>query len=122
MVSNSSQQELYTGCVKWFNSKTGFGFITVINDCDYKNMDVFVHHTSINVSDKTYKYLVQGEYVEFNIQKLENTSDKKHEVQAVNIRGIFNNDLMCETRNKNNQQSNNFTTIRKSRPRVSVSS
>ena len=111
--------DTYVGCVKWFNNKTGFGFITVINDCEHKTRDVFVHHSSIKVNDKTYKYLVQGEYVEFNLQRIEDKEDKKHDIQAVNIRGILGNDLMCETRNKNNINSNTFTTVRKNKPRTS---
>ena len=30
----------YTGKVKWFNNKSGYGFITVINDSDLKNKDI----------------------------------------------------------------------------------
>ena len=46
---------------------------------------------------------MQGEYVEFGVQKMENKHD--HEHQAVNITGILNGDLMCETRFKNKDLS-----------------
>lgn len=124
MSDNTLNTQTYTGCVKWFNNKTGFGFITIINDCEYKGKDIFTHHSSINVSDKIYKYLVQGEYVDFNIQRLKTSPENKHELQAINIRGILGNFLMCETKHLNNVQSNkneNFTNVRKPRTRISSS-
>lgn len=79
------------GCVKWFNNKTGYGFITASD-----GTDVFVHHNAINVTSKQYKYLVQGEYVEF--EYIDSTK-KNHKVQAGNVTGINQQKLMCETRN-----------------------
>ena len=35
--------------------------------------DVFVHHTGVNVASEQYKYLVQGEYVNFSVKKTDNT-------------------------------------------------
>jgi cold shock CspA family protein len=99
MLSSSNSNKL-VGNVKWFNNKSGFGFITVMSESPNKGQDIFVHHSSINVKDDLYKYLVQGEYVEFDIQKME---DKAHENQAVSITGIFKGDLMCETRSKNKE-------------------
>lgn len=83
------------GCVKWFNSKAGYGFIhTLSNDTD-----VFVHHSTITTQTKDlYKTLVQGEYVEFDLAHVE--SDK-HELQATNVTGIQGGKLMCETRHEN---------------------
>jgi cold shock CspA family protein len=85
---------IYHGRVKWFNNKTGYGFISVTSG-DRSGTDLFVHHTSIDVADMQYKYLVQGEYVEFEIINAE-TSD--HEYQTRNVRGISGGKLMCETR------------------------
>jgi CspA family cold shock protein len=83
-----------TGKVKWFNNKVGFGFITAV-DGDLKDKDIFVHYSSINVPDEQYKYLVQGEYVEFELT----ASDKsEHEFHAMNISGVKGGSLMCETR------------------------
>ena len=95
------QNDVTTGNVKWFNNKSGFGFITALNN-DMKGQDIFVHHTSIDVNGDLYKYLVQGEYVEFDVQKMDS---KDHEHQAINITGIKNGDLMCETRFKNKDLS-----------------
>ena len=74
-----------TGCVKWFNNKTGFGFITIIKG-EHLDQDIFVHHTGINVSSEQYRYLVRGEYVELDIEE---TSDDKHKFKAYCIaRGL----------------------------------
>ena len=85
-----------TGRVKWFNNKAGYGFITVTDtDQDKNGSDIFVHHSSIGVLNQQYKYLVQGEYVNFNLVKTEND---KHEYQAADVSGINGGKLMCETR------------------------
>ena len=85
-----------TGRVKWFNNKAGYGFITV-TDGSRSGTDIFTHHSSIISSSQQYKYLVQGEYVEF---ALSNTQNSNHEFQASNISGIKGGKLMCETRNE----------------------
>ena len=82
------------GRVKWFNNKAGYGFITLTGETE---KDVFVHHSSIQVGNEQYKYLVQGEYVEFNLE----TSSGAHEYQAGEVRGIQGGKLMCETRREN---------------------
>jgi CspA family cold shock protein len=90
----SSSSERFTGRVKWFNNKAGYGFITV-TDGPKSGTDVFVHHSSIKVVSEQYKYLVQGEYVDFN---LSNTKTGNHEYQAGEVCGIKGGQLMCETR------------------------
>jgi CspA family cold shock protein len=92
LVTNTSERLI--GSVKWFNNKSGYGFITVV-DGENSGKDIFVHHTTINVSNQQYKYLVQGEYVEFSIVKVENST---HEYQAAQVSGIRGGKLMCETR------------------------
>lgn len=103
MSGSVCEQNNLTGVVKWFNNKSGYGFITVLSEGDLKGKDIFSHHSSIIVKLDLYKYLVQGEYVEFNVSKLEKKADdnSSHEVQAVSIKGIMSGDLMCETRHKN---------------------
>lgn len=83
-----------TGRVKWFNSKAGFGFITV-TEGDSAGNDIFVHHTSLSVTNDQYRYLLEGEYVEFTISEV---ASGKHNVQASNVKGIKGGKLMCETR------------------------
>ena len=97
-MSNSHEETSITGRVKWFNNKAGYGFIT-ITDGDRVGTDVFVHHTRVVVESEQYKYLVQGEYVQFELSNLED--DEKHEFQASNVRGVRGGKLMCETRNDN---------------------
>lgn len=92
--TSSSLVERILGRVKWFNNKAGYGFITV-NDGERAGTDIFVHHSGIQVSNEQYKYLVQGEYVEFEIT---NTPGAVHEFQAGLVSGIKNGKLMCETR------------------------
>jgi CspA family cold shock protein len=90
----SSSSERFTGRVKWFNNKAGYGFITV-TDGPKSGTDVFVHHSSIKVDSEQYKYLVQGEYVDFS---LSDTKTQDHEFQAGEVCGIKGGKLMCETR------------------------
>lgn len=91
-VSPSAQRT--TGRVKWFNGKAGYGFITATTG-DNSGVDVFVHHSGLVVSNQQYRYLVQGEYVEFQMNALEGST---HRYQAVDVSGIGRGMLMCETR------------------------
>jgi CspA family cold shock protein len=93
---SDSSAEKFTGRVKWFNNKAGYGFITV-TDGPKSGSDVFVHHSSVKVDAEQYKYLVQGEYIEFSLATVVND---KHECQATNVSGIKGGKLMCETRNE----------------------
>ena len=93
---SDSSIEKFTGRVKWFNNKAGYGFITV-TDGPKSGSDVFVHHSSIKVDSEQYKYLVQGEYIEF---ALSTVASDKHECQATDVSGINGGKLMCETRNE----------------------
>ena len=94
--SDSSSSEKFTGRVKWFNNKAGYGFVTV-TDGSKSGSDVFIHHSAIKVDAEQYKYLVQGEYVEFTLATVEGG---KHEFQAGEVCGIKGGKLMCETRNE----------------------
>lgn len=87
-----------SGMVKWFNNKSGFGFITVCSECEFEKKDIFVHYSSIRVSNPQYKYLVQGEYVDFTLIQ---PKDSKHEYQATDVTGIMGGNIMCETQRLN---------------------
>jgi cold shock CspA family protein len=97
--SSSIINNRLTGRVKWFNNKTGFGFITALEG-DHKDSDVFVHHSTIKVAQDQYRYLVLGEYVEFELSKIVDSSNK-HEFQAANVTGVKGGKLICETRWEN---------------------
>ena len=75
------------GRVKWFNNKSGYGFISTLGE---DSKDIFAHYSGIRgyTADRTegkfqYKYLIQGEYVEFTLDKMED--DGKHEFKAVDV-------------------------------------
>ena len=103
-VPVTNAQDVLTGRVKWFNNKSGFGFITV-TDGPILGSDIFVHHSVIKVDSEQYKYLVQGEYVEFNLVE---TQDSKHTCQASNVSGIKGGKLMCETRREFREARNSY--------------
>ena len=110
-VTTSSTVDRLIGRVKWFNNKAGYGFITV-TDGPQSGSDVFVHHSAVGVSSEQYRYLIQGEYVEFS---LSNVQRSNHQYQASSVRGIKGGKLMCETRNEyrvtmNTHNSSNSST------------
>ena len=97
--SGTSAPVRLTGRVKWFNNKTGFGFISVVGGNDqYKDAsEVFVHHSAVTVSQEQYRYLVEGEYVEFTVVT---TDTGDHKFQAGDVRGVKGGKLFCETRHE----------------------
>ena len=94
--STVTSSDRFIGRVKWFNNKAGYGFVTV-TDGPKAGSDIFVHHSSIKVDAQQYKYLVQGEYVEFGLSAV---SSGDHEFQASDVSGIKGGKLMCETRHE----------------------
>ena len=86
-----------TGSVKWFNNKAGYGFVTVKGG-DHDGKDVFAHYSAIKVADDQFRYLVQGEYIEFELTKDESG---KHDFVVSNISGIKGGSLMCEVQKAN---------------------
>lgn len=113
----------YNGRVKWFNN--GYGFITINEkndvhkqvekkedsenkeETEQQTKDIFVHHNSIYVETNQYKYLVQGEYVEFDIAPAEKEG-LKYDFQAKNVTGINGGKLLCETRREYNLEQNKY--------------
>jgi len=121
----------YNGRVKWFNN--GYGFITINEHKDtnkqednsnqedndnkedndnqeekgQQTKDIFVHHNSIYVETNQYKYLVQGEYVEFDVAPSEKECTK-YDFQAKNVTGINGGKLLCETRREYNLEQNKY--------------
>jgi len=93
-------ENVLTGRVKWFNNKSGYGFVTVVLSKEDESLigkDVFAHHSSVIVSQEQFRYLVQGEYVEFTM--IETTNEKSdHKFQTSNLKGVGGGLLMCETR------------------------
>jgi cold shock CspA family protein len=85
------------GRVKWFNTKAGYGFITLVDAVTKEERDVFVHHSELQVTQSQYKYLVQGEYVDCVLAPIEKDG---HSEQATQVCGVNGGKLMCETRNE----------------------
>jgi cold shock protein len=90
--ASAGSAERFTGRVKWFNGKAGYGFITA--SVRGEEQDVFVHHSGIKPSVEQYRYLVQGEYVSFMLSKAEDGE----KTIAVDVHGADGGKLMCETR------------------------
>ena len=76
VFSESRQQKMVTGTVKWFNDAKGFGFLTQ----DGGGEDVFCHHTAIQADG--FRTLSEGQKVEFEV----NRGPKG--LQAANVRAI----------------------------------
>ena len=72
----SSQEQMATGTVKWFNDAKGFGFITQDNGGE----DVFCHHTAIQAQG--FRTLAEGQKVEFDVAK------GPKGLQAANVRPV----------------------------------
>jgi CspA family cold shock protein len=98
-MSTQESSQRILGQVKWFNNKAGYGFITV-SEGDHSGKDIFIHFTAIRVTGQ-YKYLSQGEYVEFVLDK---SNSEVHELQATDVSGVKGGKLMCEIRRNTQQQ------------------
>lgn len=88
-MNNDTQR--YLAMVKWFNTKSGFGFMTLLNH-EQSPKDVFVHITNLVVDGSVYRMLYSGEYVECSL-----SSDANGKEQATQVTGVVKGPLMCET-------------------------
>jgi len=102
VVMEGTQRHI--GRVKWFNNKNGFGFI------NYNGGDIFVHHSALVVQENQFKYLVEGEYVEFTSEK---RTDEPERHSATDVTGPNRGILMCETRNERSEVYNDNRSTRK---------
>ncbi len=112
-MSDTDRDTTYVGQVKWFNNKAGYGFITLLGDTlglQLNNEDVFVHHTALTTQENNYKYLIEGEYVWFN---KEETTKNNHNFQATNVTGCFSSKLLCEVRQSNRNNNDEWKTVKK---------
>ena len=73
--------------VKWFNPRSGYGFVT---DC-VSNKDIFVHHSALNTKTEVYHTLNKGEYVEYTLHV-----DQTGKETAVDVSGVMGGPLQCE--------------------------
>lgn len=114
-VIDEQNNDRVIGQVKWFNTKTGYGFITA-REGEHIGKDIFTHYSSVRVKDTQYKYLVQGEYVELSIVR---STAGQHEYQSADVSGVRGGGLMCETRLQNSQiERENPAPVRKYKTRT----
>jgi cold shock CspA family protein len=71
-----------TGCVKWFNSQKGFGFITPANGA---GEDLFVHQSAIKANG--FRTLAENETVEYDVV------EEDGKLKAINVTGPEGGDV-----------------------------
>ena len=80
------------GSVKFFDTKKGWGFITVLSQgVDQSNTEVFVHFSNLNVGENGYKRLFPGEYVSFSIGK-----NKQGQDTCIDVTGVMGGPLLAD--------------------------
>jgi len=80
------------GSVKFFDTKKGWGFITVLTqDLPQSNSEVFVHFSNVNVQEDSYKRLFPGEYVSFSMGKSDRGKDT-----CIDVCGIMGGPLLTD--------------------------
>ena len=84
------QDERIQGRVKWFNKNNGIGFIRNLAT----QQDIFVHHSELAPKTDCFRFLTEGEYVEYS----EGPATQPHSTQAKQVTGIAGNELLCEVR------------------------
>jgi len=106
---------MYVGQVKWFDRKKGYGFITELEN----NSDIFVHYTQISGQSEDFRYLIAGEYVQFEIHSLQDINElsdvvldnSNHLRIACQVSGIKGGKLMYQINTE--QQKENVQTSEK---------
>ena len=78
------------GRVKWFSKPKGFGFITIINDCEHNGTEAFCHFS--NIMSDNYKILFPGEFVSCNVTQ----NNKDGRIGCFNVRGIKGYPLLTD--------------------------
>ena len=90
--AQTEQATRHQSSVKWFNPRTGYGFLTDLKTSE----DIFVHHKGIKVDSDVYRTLITGEYVCYDL-----SSDNSGKKLAVNVTGIADGPLMCQRPRQN---------------------
>lgn len=102
-MDDHNDDEIYTGQVKFFNPRKGFGFITydVFRNPSEEREDIFVHATNLSPyyqnGDKN--WLMDGEYVEFKLE------DSEKGLKAVDVTGLNGGKLMMDIRSARSYRS-----------------
>ena len=102
----SCENRRRVGFVKWFNKKSGYGFIKVLGP-EINHDDVFVHFSNLRGANiDGFRYLTKGEYIEFLLSP---STNPKHEFFATDVTGIYQGHLMCDFLVHHNNNNNNST-------------
>ena len=82
------------GIVKWYDRTKKYGFIRSMVNGD----ELFVHCRDLNTKSATDRFLVAGEYVEYEKICVDGQPrTDKNEFKAINVKGVCGGPLMCET-------------------------
>lgn len=100
MPEEAPEHQRFIGRVKWFNNKNGYGFLT------WEGGDMFVHHSALVVPENQFKYLVEGEYVEFKPASRDG-DDENARKTASDVTGPLRGPLMCQTRTERRDRAAN---------------
>lgn len=103
MSDYDAKESKVTGHVKWFNTKSGYGFIKKDSD----GADVFVHHSSITATNSN--SLADGEEVQFDV--IEGAKG----LEARNVSGPGGGDVVGGK--PSFQQNDNRSNMRRGGPR-----
>lgn len=87
-----------TGIIKWFSNRKGYGFITLDENDESNENDVFVHYSAIEGEDFEYKTLYEGDKVKFEIVE----GDKGP--QAENVKVIEKAEREQQQKQQNSEQ------------------
>lgn len=104
-IKMTSEKNRYIATVKWFNSKSGYGFLSLLNHPS-GDIDMFVHVTNLNTKKNVFRTLITGEYVECSVEP----NDENGRDHAVDVTGVLRNSLMCETNGNKNYYRNYSST------------
>ena len=86
----------YIGRVNWFNKTKGYGFVTIMSDCEWTNKDIFLHFSNI-ISDN-YKVVYPGEYISLDIGL---NTDGLNKSICTNVRGVMGGKLLVDNEDYN---------------------
>ena len=89
---------IYTGKVKWFDPKKGFGVINIESENDLIVNEIFIHYNDIIVKKGIRACLYENETVQFNVDEIIKNDTRKW--IAKNVRSVKDK-LKCEETQNN---------------------
>ena len=68
----------YIGNCKWFNSRIGYGFVTIVSEGENKGKDIFVHHTGVKPKNSNFRTLHSLAYRALKLDKTNVMKDEHY--------------------------------------------